>query len=114
MGTPVTFQEVRNYLCERWGVRPDEMTPCSRLLHDLGMDGDDAEEVLSDFAMRFHVDMSSLAFSEHFGTELGAGLRWMVRKTLGGKALRKAPITIRDLVESANHGSWIGIQKHEV
>jgi hypothetical protein len=95
-------------------VSPERLTPRSRLLHDVGIDADDASEILSDFSERFAVDLSSFAFQRHFGSELDAGPRWVVRKIFGGEAVRKSPVTVQDLVEAANRGRWIEHEKHEV
>ena len=114
MSTPIAFEEVRDFLCEQWRVRPQRLTPGTRLLHDLGIDGDDAEEILIDFAERFHVDLSAFPFSDYFGSEFGAGTRWLVRKVRGGDALRLAPITVQDLLDAANCGRWIEHEKHRV
>ena len=114
MDTPVTFEQVRDFLCEQWRMRPERLSPSTRLLHDLGIDGDDAEEVLVAFGERFHVDFSSLAFPKHFGSEFDAGGRWLIRKLFGGDALRFAPLTVQDLIDAANQGRWIEHERHEV
>ena len=105
---------MRGFLCEQWRVRPERLTPSTRLLHDLGIDGDDAEEILLDFIERFHVDFSSFHFTDYFGSEAGAGGRWLVRKFRGGDALHFAPLTVQDLLDAANRGRWIEHEKHEV
>ncbi|MCX6899909.1 MAG: DUF1493 family protein [Verrucomicrobia bacterium] len=114
MSTPVTFDQVREFLCEQWRVRPERITPHTRLLHDLGIDADDAEEMLTAFAERFHVDFSSLCFANHFGSELDAGARWVVRKVFGSDAVGKSPITVQDLVDAASCGRWIEREKDKV
>ena len=114
MSTPVTFEQVRDYLDQAWRVSPTGLTPSSRLLHDLGIDADDAEEVLAGFGKRFGVDFSAFPFQRYFGSELGAGGRWAVRKLFGGDALRFAPLTVQDLIDAANQGRWIEHERHEV
>ncbi len=114
MSAPVTFEQVRDFLSEQWRVRPERLTPDTRLLHDLGIDGDDAEEILTDFAEQFQVDLSAFRFTEHFGSELDAGPRWVLRKIFGGDAVRKTPVTLQALVDAATSGRWIEYEKHEV
>ena len=114
MSTSVTFEQVRDFLCREWRVSPERLAPSSRLLHDLGIDADDAEEILADFSKSFGVDLSSFTFQRHFGSELDAGPRWVVRKIFGAAAVRKSPITVQDLVDAANRGKWIEHEKHEV
>jgi len=113
MDAPVTFEQVRDFLHEQWRVSPSQISPSTRLLHDLGIDADDAEEILMAFAQRFHVDFSSLAFTRHFGSEFDAGGRWLIRKLFGSDSVRLAPITIQDLIDAANRERWIEHKKHE-
>jgi len=114
VATPITFEQVRDFLCKQWRVSPERLTPGSRLLHDLGIDGDDASEILADFGEHFGVDLSSFPFQRHFGSELGAGSRWVVRKVFGGDAVRLSPVTLQDLIDAANRGRWIEHETHEV
>ena len=107
MSNEIPFEQVRDFLAERWRVRPQELKPSTRLLHDLGIDADDAGEILAEFSERFGVDMSSFSFDHHFGTELDAGIRWVARKVFGQGATGKRPVTIQDLVEAANTRRWM-------
>jgi hypothetical protein len=77
------------------------------MLHDLGIDGDDAAGLLTEFAEAFSVDMSSFPFSRYFGSEAGAGYRWLVRKIRGGDAVAFPPVTVEDLTDAANRGRWV-------
>jgi len=114
VSTTVTFEQVRDFVCQEWRVSPEGLTPSSRLLHDLGIDADDAEEVLAAFGKRFGVDLAAFPFQRHFGSEVGAGARWAVRKILGGDAVRLSPVTLQDLIDAANRGRWIEHEGHEV
>ena len=38
MATPITFEQVRDFICEQWRVSPERLSPGSRLLHDLGIE----------------------------------------------------------------------------
>jgi acyl carrier protein len=105
MGT--TFERVRDFLAEECRVPPAQITLKTRLLHDLGIDADDASEILLRFSERFNVDLTPLAFSRHFGPELDAGPRWLVRKLFGTNAELFAPIKIQDLIDAADRGRWI-------
>ena len=109
-----TFEDVQRFFCDSCRVSTEQVTPRTRLLHDLGIDGDDAVEILTDFSKRFGVDLSSLPFQRHFGSELGAGIRWLVRKVLGGNAIRLVPITLQDLIDAANQGRWLERDRNEV
>ena len=67
----VMASEVVDLLAEHTGVPRDEVKPSSRLLHDLGMDGDDAVEFFAALQRRFGTDLASLYehWAEHFGPE---------------------------------------------
>jgi hypothetical protein len=107
VNTPITFEQVRDYLCQEWRIPSAGLEPASRLLHDLGIDADDAEVILEGFGKQFGVDLSAFPFRRHFGSEAGAGARWAVRKIFGGDAVRLAPVTVQDLIDAASQGRWI-------
>lgn len=69
---------------------------------------------MADFGKRFGVDLSSFQFQRHFGSELDAGGRWVVRKVFGGDAVQLSPVTLQDLLDAANRGRWIEHETHEV
>jgi acyl carrier protein len=58
-------------LAENRGMRVEQIWPESRLLHDLGMDGDDAVDFFSDLQNEFGTDFAVLDehWSDHFGGE---------------------------------------------
>ena len=101
-----TLDEVRQFLVANWHAKESQIIPGTRLLHDLGIDGDDATEILTAFSEKFRVDMSSFPFALHFGSEAGAGYRWVVRKIKGGDSIPLLPVTVQDLIDSANCGRW--------
>lgn len=52
--------ELRRLLVEKHGVPASDVTPQARILHDLGVDGDDAAELFSDLHARFGTDFGAL------------------------------------------------------
>jgi len=66
-------ERVVSFTADQIGMTPEEIRLDSRLLHDLGMDGDDAVEFFEKFSERFHVDVTALGnrWSQHFGSEGG-------------------------------------------
>jgi acyl carrier protein len=68
-----TIDEVRRFLIANWRAKENQIVPSTRLLHDLGIDADDAAEILAAFSEKFSVDLSSFPFSMHFGSEADAG-----------------------------------------
>ncbi len=83
-----------------------DLHPQTRLLHDLGLDADDAEEFLGAFAHVFSVDMTGFPFQHYFGREADAGIRWCTRKLFGDRGVGKAPLTLHDLAVAACAGKW--------
>jgi len=43
----------------------------TRIGEDLGVDGDDAVELLEEYSKRFSVDISNFSFDDYFGPEVG-------------------------------------------
>ena len=102
---------VAEFVCKKPGDIHDEST----LLGDLGLDGDDADEFLSDFAKRFEVDMVGFRFEDHFSNEgmypwQFRGFVWNLIQGMLGKdphalAGLKA-IKVEDLIHAANSHRW--------
>lgn len=63
--------EVVEMLAKERGLSPAKIEPSSRLLQDLGMDGDDAVDFFISLQKRFGTDFSALReqWSDHFGPE---------------------------------------------
>ena len=56
-------QRVSQLIARKTGLSVVEIRPASRLFHDLGVAGDDAGELITEFAKTFDVDMSG--FTPH-------------------------------------------------
>jgi len=106
----VSYEQIRDFVSEKLGVPKERLSPSTRLLHDLWLDGDDAADLLKDFSQQFAVDMAGIDFRRHFGSELEAGIRWVLQKTLGAERLGYAAITLKDLLDAANHGRWVAVE----
>jgi acyl carrier protein len=118
MGQQRHFDRVRGLVSGQSGVPTAEITLETRLVEDLGMDGDDGHEFLETFANEFGVDMTRMASLNYFSDE-GAGLpipslvpllscisprfRGYVRNAARGRR----ELTVRNLVASARAQHWI-------
>ena len=80
------------------------ITPETTLQNDLGIWGDDMDEVLGDYAKRFSVDMSSYLWYFHTGEE-GQNLGSLFFKPPNARVLQ-IPITVCMLRDFANSGRW--------
>ena len=85
------------------GVNSDRISLESRLNHDLGIDGDDASEVLSLYSEAFGVDLTDFQFSKYFRGEPHLLNFW---RWIPSKRPKLTPITVRDLVEAAKQKKW--------
>ena len=108
--------QIFRFIAESRSVDQTTLTLETTLLGDLGTDGDDAYELLLSFSKTFNVDFSTFEFTRHFGNEgitplqvipyfyrLIVGLRGKDPHAVAGKK----PITIRDLVRSAEEKRWL-------
>jgi acyl carrier protein len=68
--TPM-LSEVIEFIAEQSGMKPDKLTASSRLLQDVGVDGDDAVEFFAEFEKRYVADLAPLYahWGRHFGPE---------------------------------------------
>lgn len=69
------------------------------------MDGDDASNLLTEFASRFHVDLTGFLFSRHFGPEAGWIPFYALYCLFTGRG-RTEPVTVGQLAEAAEGGAW--------
>lgn len=94
------------------GVRADRITAETTLVGDLNTAGDDGVDLLEAFGKEFSVDMSNCDPSHYFGTEVmypWAPIYWLILAFREGSPEQRAkltPITINDLVRSAELGRW--------
>jgi acyl carrier protein len=101
---PDTVNAVIDLICRCRGNARWKVTLDAELGDDLGIDGDDAAELLGAFAEEFKVDLSAFDFDAHFGPE--AGFNPFVRiygKAAGTLPVYK-PLTVRALVVAAIEG----------
>ena len=106
----VCYEQIRDFVSEKLDIPKERLNLSTRLLHDLYLDGDDAAGFLKDFSQQFGVNMNELDFRRHFSSELEAGIRWVLQKTIGPERLGYAPVTLQDLLEAANSGRWAAVQ----
>jgi acyl carrier protein len=113
------WDRVRAFAAEQTDARAERLTPATTLFGDLGVDGDDADELFAAFATEFGVDLSGLDLSRHFGPEawppwalliLPLWMLWMARPGEPHKKAGVIPITLGDLLRSAEAGRWVGPQ----
>ena len=100
-----TLQEVIHLVAEQTGVSPSRITASTRIGEDLGVDGDDASDLLTAFASRFHVDLAGFEFARHFGPEAGWSPFYALYCLFTGRG-RLEPVTVEQLADAAQRGAW--------
>jgi acyl carrier protein len=98
--------KVIEFIARETGFSVKDITSESDLFKDLGIDGDDATELITKFGQKFNIDMSNFNFTKHFGSE-GSFIPFLVFFPSWWKSRCKLkPITISDLVKAAESEAW--------
>jgi acyl carrier protein len=88
------------------GVDPERISADTSLNRDLGIDGDDATELLSLYSEAFGVDLSEFRFSQYFRDE-----PHLFNPSPSGRSSGVTPITVGDLVDAARLKKWAEIRE---
>jgi hypothetical protein len=103
-------QAVLDFLASETAYPRSKITLDSRVAEDLGVAGDDGDDLMDSFAEKFHVDISSFDFYAHYGDELSpvTGLFMIPFSPKLRKLLRTGLTTIRvrDFVNAAKCGKF--------
>ena len=101
------LQKVKFMIADQCSVPMEKLKGETRLLHDLGIDGDDAVELLERYGKEFGVDLATFKFDEYFGTE-GCNpfcpfvvLFSVLFRRKKFRDFKAKPLTINDLVRAA-------------
>ena len=96
-----TEQWVFKFLADHTRIKPKAISLHSRLLHDLGITGDDAYELLRDFSEAFGLDMKEFEFLDHFPDEAHCSM-------FSSKDFSEfTPVTVQELVSAAKARKWL-------
>ena len=116
--TPKSFEEkVVAFVADFTRYPADRIMPQTSLFGDIGIDGDDGDEILAAFMNQFDVDMRACR-PVHFGVEgfvPWAPLHWIHQAWLARTEKSSTPesraglvpITVQDLIESAKAKRWM-------
>lgn len=107
------YERLLEFLLRETGHWRHELDPGRSFYHDLGVDGQDGENLLLAFSNEFQVDMSQLKFERHFGPELPFfPLLWIYWRIFTPDRLnakgqwKMVPITVLDLYRAAQSKIW--------
>ncbi|MDR2678586.1 MAG: DUF1493 family protein [Zoogloeaceae bacterium] len=98
--------QVIHFVADLRAESPDKITLSTTIGRDLGVDGDDAEDLIDAFSERFDVDVSEFwpVYHRYFGPE-GCNPFWilyvLIMALFGRKPDKLLPLTIEDLINAA-------------
>ena len=94
---------VINFLSEELSINKLKICNDTRIFHDLGVDGDDADELLSNYSDKFNVNINEFSFSIYFGLEASLTPISLIKHLLG-KSKKLKPLFVKDLIDGATKG----------
>ncbi|MDH3669328.1 MAG: DUF1493 family protein [Paracoccaceae bacterium] len=119
MGPQNHFERVRALVSRNSGAPESQITPETRLAEDLGVAGDDGEDLLIAFGDEFGIDVTDVAFIDYFGGETlfqsetnnlftpFAAAAFPRFRAFARRAVRgRRSVRVRDLVSIARAGKW--------
>lgn len=98
-------KSVRDFVAAARSTSVEKVTLDKSLFHDLGVDGEDAVDLMNGFAVEFNVSLEGFDFQKYFGAEAASGpmafFLELFTKEKSGKLHR---LEISDLVWAASNG----------
>jgi acyl carrier protein len=106
MQTPDHEQRVLELVSRRTRIPLSRLSVEDRLLQDLGVDSDDAADLLLELSHMFQIDMTTLETGRHFRPEPNLFSVFRLPRTRREELAEKVPVTIADLIRAAETGKW--------
>ena len=101
------FENVRDIIARYTGVDRARIAAGSDLLKDLGVAGDDGDELFAEFDKAFDVEWTGLCLGVHFGNEgLHLPLPWQLKNNC--IMYETQPCKVSDIVRAVENGRWPG------
>ncbi len=104
------LNEVIAFVAEYWEEPKNQLSAETSINEDLGIDGDDGFEFMQAFSRRFAVNLGAFPYDNYFGVEAAATpisiIVLMIRWLTTGKSTKLSPLTLRQLAEAVENGSW--------
>ena len=98
---------LRNFVASELRIEPDAIAPESRLQHELGLDGKDADTFMTHFAREFDIDMTNYRFADYFGREMAGCIPlWIVWLFIPPLRPKVTAISLADLQRAIDKGRW--------
>lgn len=113
--------EIRSMIAEFAGRKIDEILDSSLLEEDLGITGDDSSYIICKIVNKYHIDVQNVNWNYYFDGEgviplfnikgfFWQSIRALVRTNRSkdrDESIKKIPVSIYDLIQSAKTGKWI-------
>jgi acyl carrier protein len=98
---------VTEFVASARSTSVEKVTLNKSLFHDLGIDGDDAVDLINGFAAQFDVSLEGFDFQEYFGPEATSGpIEFFVELLTKEKYRKLRRLEIADLVKAASVGRF--------
>ncbi len=110
-------REVHEFFSEFTATAPSKITANSRIVEDLGIAGDDGDEMMKQFAERFNVNISGFTKWDQFGSEGGPDPVSFIHAAIDlfRKGKRKSssilPLTVMEFTIAAKLKRWPNSQE---
>lgn len=99
--------DVKLFIAATLGTKLESLSDHASLFHDLGVDGDDASDLINGFAAQFNVSLEGFDFQKYFGAETASGpIAFFVELFTKEKSAKLCPLRISDLVNAASNGKF--------
>ncbi|WP_324282069.1 DUF1493 family protein [Cyanobacterium aponinum UTEX 3221] len=98
--------KVKEIVSQVTGYDVSELSLKNDLYLDLGVDGDDAVELLEQFSQEFQIDMSDFKFEKYFGCEAGFTPFTFITTIFFSSTNKFKSLTIEKLINIAQQQKW--------
>ncbi|MGD9859229.1 DUF1493 family protein [Marinobacterium iners] len=95
------------FLSKSLSVKEEDINLGSRIFHDLGVDGDDAKELMDNYANEFNVSLDGFNFNQCFGPENSISMIELFLsffKRIDQENIKE--LRVEDLIDAAESGSF--------
>mgnify|MGYP001029933918 CR=1 FL=1 len=99
---------VREFVATARSMPLDNISLNQSLFHDLGIDGDDAFDLIKKFSVRFNVSLDDFNFQKYFGCEAASGpIALLVELFTKENSRKLRRLEVADLVRAASDGRFL-------
>jgi hypothetical protein len=97
------FKEIRTLISGFAGISLKKIMMESNLEMDLGIYGDDEEELILAYAKKFNVDLSKFNIADHVAPEGDTFIPWII-SVFSSKPKKRVDLKVSDLVDGVLSG----------